>query len=269
MNEILPFCFGTYKQSDKNVLMRTIDEALKANIRLFDTAPSYHTEKILAKSLRNSMVRYGIKRHEIYLIDKIDAWQMQKGDIKRTIEIALSEMGMDYIDVLLIHWPIPEFFFQTWQQMISLKEIGLVKNIGVCNVRVRQLQELIKEYNKPDFVQVERHPLWTCKKDIDFFLNNQIKVMTYSPLCRMDVRLASSPTLKKIADKYGKTIGQVILRWHIESKCIPVFSSHKVERIQENINIFDFSLDPKEISEIDNLNQDLKISLESWGCPGF
>lgn len=107
---------------------------------------------------------------------------------------------------------------------------------------------------RPDVVQIERHPLRTCKNDVRYFQSEGITVEAYSPVCRMDKRLADSAILKSIAQKYKKSMGQVILRWHIDTGVIPVFMTKKEARIKENVDIFDFSLVPEELKAISELD---------------
>lgn len=260
--------FGTGASSCKDYagLKKTIHASLKANIFRFDTAPSYGTELILAKALKECCFELSINRSDIIVQTKIDAWQMQKGNVERFV-LPIAEAFDGYVDTLLIHWPVPEYFDDTWNEMCNMKNI--TKQIGVCNVRVRQLERLVKLERKPDIIQIERHPLRNCQTEIDFCKMHEIDIQAYSPLCKMDDRLKKSDILESLTKKYSKNIGQIILRWHIDTGVSPIFTSTKVSRIDEYSNIFDFKLDAEDVNLINSMNIDYKMYLESVACPGF
>ena len=178
-------------------------------------------------------------------------------------------MNVDYLDLLLIHWPIPEYMDNTWKCFEQLYKEEVISHIGICNLRVRHLEKYTR-YDIPlQYLQIERHPLRTSEQEVQYCREHGIKVMSYSPLCQMDERLRTNKKLKLISEKYGKNIGQVVLRWHIDTGCIPVFMSRKPDRVKENLDIFDFSLTKEEVKIISSLNENYKLFLESWGCIGF
>ena len=260
--------FGNTKYSD---LLRVVEAALEFGITSFDTAPSYGTEKMLGHVLCHSMKTHNLCREKLFVIDKVDAWQMQetRGNVRGFVEDAINMMGVLYLDVLFIHWPIDEYLKNTWESMNQLKAEGLVKDIGICNVRKRHLIQWKEMGIYPQNIQIERHPLRTCQDEMLYCRDNGIRVYSYSPLCRMHPKLKNSQVLLDLARKYNKNVGQVILRWHLDSGTTPVFMSTNPDRISQNIDIFDFSLNRDEIKSIDQLNCNYKIYLESWGCPGF
>lgn len=267
---MLPMCLGTFQQRDGSVLNNVVNAAILSGIRMFDTAPSYKTEFLLGDALHKSMQINNVVREELIIIDKIDGWQMQDGNLLKHIEFSLKKMRLEFFDVLLIHWPFPDYLINTWKQFEQLKTVGKAKRIGLCNVRCKHITKLIDATGIiPDYIQIERHPLWNSNKEVEYCKKNGIKVMGYSPLCRMDKRLLNASILSELSKKYQKTISQIILRWHIDTDCIPVFMTKNPDRISEHTNIFDFSLDTKEIERINELDSQLKLSVESWGCPGF
>lgn len=248
-----------------------VNKAVENGCRSFDTAPSYKTEPILGRAIRQCIVEHDLTRSDFFIQNKIDAWQMQDGkkDIENHVTQSLKCMDMDYFDSLLIHWPIPEFFNKTWEALQYLKLKGVVNRIGVCNVRLRHLKEFHSLDMAPDYIQIERHPLMVFEDEINFCKANNINVQAYSPLCKMHANLKDSSTLKLYSEKYGKSIGQVILRWHVDTGVIPVFTSRKPERVVEYLNIFDFKLNDEDIKSICGLNENYKLCLESFACPGF
>lgn len=251
---------------DIKSMARIVQSAFDVGIPAFDTAPSYGTEEMLGKALENVA---GKNRDSFFYSDKIDAIQMYNGKINDHVEQRLQMMHLGYFDLLLIHWPLPQYVERTWEQMSELKSEGKVKSIGFCNVKVRHLKQYSALGINPDYVQIERHPLNTCKAEVDYCQNHNIKVMAYSPLGRMLPEIRSSKVLNDIASKYGKNIGQVILRWHLDSDVIPVFGTRKEQRLRENTNIDDFKLTKQEVDAIELMNDNTKIFLESWGCPNF
>lgn len=265
----LIFGTGASAAKDYEGLNRVVSCALENGIRLFDTAPSYGVEEILSKIIFEVAKYNNLKREDICFQTKIDGWQMMDGNIEKFVDDALRTMNLQYIDNLLIHWPILDYLENTWNSFKKMREDGKVHKIGICNVRLRHLKAYEEQGIFPEIIQIERNPLRTCEREISFCNQHDIEIQAYSPLCKMDKRLSESPVLKAIADKYAKNIGQIILRWHIDTGVIPIFTSTKEERILEYTKLFDFSLNEEEISEISALNINYKIYLESCYCPGF
>lgn len=265
--------FGTGASSSKDYdgLKNVISAAMGNGIFAFDTAPSYRTEAVLGKVLRELSGKMGVERERLFIQTKIDAWQMQEsgGDIENYVGSALQQMGLEYFDSLLIHWPVPEYFDRTWENFIRLREQGIARRIGVCNVRLRHLENYAKSGCLPDIIQIERNPLRTCEREIDFCRRNGIEVQAYSPLCKMDERLRDSEILKSVSHKYEKSLGQTVLRWHIDTGVTPVFTSTKPERVREYADIFCFKLSDGDVERISSLNIDYKMYLESMACPGL
>ena len=244
-----------------------IDTAIRCGIYKFDTAPSYKTEGLVGDILKRQCEKGKVSREKIYIQTKIDAWQMQDGRISYHVEDALKKLKTQYLDALLIHWPVPEYMQNTWDQMQELKKSGVVKKTGICNVRVRQLKEYIG-WN-PDVIQIERHPLNIFREEVVFCQGHDVEVQAYSPLCKMDDRIKNNDVVKAIADKYGKDQGQVVLRWHLDTGLIPIFTTTKASRVETYSELDDFSLSDDEIEAINGLNENYKMYLESLACPGF
>ena len=272
MISIPQIILGTFQFHNTNELTSIVETAYRHNIVGFDTSPSYRTEGMLGQSLSVLSSQYNIPRENLFIQDKIDGWQMEvtKGNITYFVEYSLQQLKTEYLDVLFVHWPFPDYLNNTWTTFSKLKEQGKIKYIGLSNVRKRHIDKLIKETSiKPDIIQIERHPLRVCSEYIDYCQKQNIIVEAYSPICRMDKRLIESETLKKISLKYKKNIAQIILRWHLDTQVIPIFMTKKALRIQENSDIYDFSLTPEEIVLINGMNINYKIFVESACCPGI
>jgi len=263
--------FGSGVSSPKGYenLLAVAQEAVQNGCRGFDTAPSYKTEVVLGKVIRECMLQNNLSRKDFFIQSKVDGWQMQEGHISKYITTALNEMEIEYFDSLLVHWPMQEYFDKTWESLLQIQKEGKVKDIGICNVRLRHLKAFADKGILPKYIQIERHPLMIFEKEIEFCKANNIIVQVYSPLCKMHPHLKESQKLKMLAEKYNKNIGQIILRWQIDTGVVPVFTSTKPERVKSNLDIFDFILSEEDIAIVSSLNENYKLCLESIACPGF
>ena len=190
--------------------------------------------------------------------------------VKEKVATSLRDMNTSYIDSLLIHYPFPDYIVDIWKTMIDLKNQGVVRYIGVSNFHERHIDKLIAETGvTPDINEVYVSPIGIKKDLIDYCNNHQILVMPYSPL--MDVAHGKIPTekLQSIMEKYKKSLAQVVLRWDIERGCFPLPKTKNPKRLEENFNIFDFSLTSEEVEIISSLNYDNQYLVESKICPGL
>lgn len=269
--EIPTIIAGTFKHRNSEALQKIVKSCLENGIIGFDTAPSYHTEKLLGKILLECLSELQMSRQELFISTKIDAWQMQEsgGKIEVYVEKVLKEMGFDYLDQLLIHWPIVEYFERTWSSFQDLHKAGIVRVIGISNVRERHILKIMDSDIKPMVVQNERHPLRNDKNVLEFCKENEIVYEAYSPVGQMMPSIRDSLILNRLAQKYDKSVGQVIMRWHFDTGSIPVFKTTKPERVKEYVELSSFSLDQSAVTAIDSMDIDYKLFLESVGCPGF
>lgn len=268
-----PWIFmGTFQNKDFDLLLNNVQIGIQSGVLGFDTAPSYKSEAVLGKVLKTLITKEVVKRADLFISDKVDAWQMQEsnGEMSKYVQDALNKMHLDYLDLVLVHWPIPEYLYATIRSLNELKEKGLIRNIGVCNVRLGHLKRIQSNVGiLPDFIQNEIHPLNNCDEVVYWCHENNIQIMAYSPLCRMNSKILGSSVLKELSAKYNKSIGQIILRWHLERGVTPVFMTHNPKRIAENTAIKDFSLDKNDLERINAMNENYKIFLESNGCPAY
>lgn len=264
--------FGSFQQSDLNAMKKSVCIAIKHGCIAFDTAPSYGSEKILGKAIEKCIEEKIIVSEKIFLADKIDVMQMciSKGEIRPYVLRSLRKLRRKYLELLLIHWPVREYFDDTWRCMQRLKKEGLVKNIGVCNIDEKFYKE--KEHDigfNPDYIQNEISPLNVDEKNNEFFRERGVHIIAYSPLCRMCNQIQESEILLDIASNYKKTVPQIILKWHMQKNIIPIFSSHRIERIIQNLSLKDFELSESEIARINLMDMNYKIFPISHGCPGY
>ena len=260
---------GSFNVSDQVVMDDMVEAALSEGITGFDTSPSYGSEKILGNALLHS----GVPRERVFLSDKIDAWQMFKKDgcIDCYVEKSLKDLNTQYLDLLLIHWPLPQYLVRTWKSFERLYDLGVVRSIGLCNVNTRTYYDFLKQDVKihPHVVQIELSPLRTADSDVAMFMEAGIVVEAYSPLGRMVPEIKNNTVLLELSEKYGKSVAQIILRWHLERNVIPVFTSTKASRIKENVEMFHFQLEQSDVDAITALDRNYKIFPESYGCPGY
>ena len=265
----LIFGSGLSSCKDFEGLSNVCKAALSHHIRQFDTAPSYRTEEILSKALRVSAKELGLHRDDYAIQTKIDPIQMYNGKVEGYFVNKLREMQLEYVDALLIHWPVFKYLDETWESLVKLKEKRYTKSIGICNLRISHLEELKNRGIMPEILQIERHPLNTFQEEVCFCKENNILIQDYSPLCKMHPRIKNDEEIKAMAEKYHCNIGQIILKWHIETGAVPVFTSTKPERVKEYSLLENFTLSEKDIKNISSLNCNHKMYLESLICPGF
>ncbi len=242
--------FGTYKLNGSEGVA-SIVSATKAGYRMLDSAFKYENEGTLGKSI----VQSGIPREELYVISKLPGRHHRYNEALYTIEESLYRMRLDYFDLYLIHWPIPRLglYVEAWQALIEAKKRGLIRSIGVCNFLPEHLQKLIDETGvTPVTNQVELHPYFPQQKLRDWHKRHGIVTQSWSPLGRAS-KVLQEPIITAISEKYGKTVPQVILRWHVQLDAVPLPKSTSKERQLENLSIFDFELTPDDITAICSL----------------
>lgn len=250
-----------------------IRAGLEAGFRAIDTARDYGNEPVVGAVLKDVLQDLGMKRNEIFITTKIGNGQQIKGNIEEQLNISLRNLQTSYIDLWLMHWPYPGYFVETWKKMEELygNGKGKIKAIGVANYQERHFKELLS--NNPKIVpmvnQMEYHPLRAATSLVHYMKEYKILLQSYAPLCRLISPLKDAEVFKRLQNKYGKSIGQIILRWHIQQESMPVFKSYKPSRFKENIDIFDFELTDDEMHEINALDIDYKYHLESASCPGY
>lgn len=256
---------------DYPLMKEVVTAGLKLGYRAFDTARDYGNEDIVGRVLEECLYEQGLRREDVFITTKIGNDQQIKGNIAEQIDMSLKNLRTDYVDLWLMHWPYPDYYVDTWHKMEKVYKQGKVHAIGMANYRMRHFRHLLEcgVEIMPHCVQYECHPLRTADDILDFCRENNIAVQAYSALCRMIPEIRENSNLKMLAHKYQKTVGQIILRWHIQRGTVPVFKSFKSKRLAENFAIWDFELTDEEILSISAMNQDYKYHLESASCPGY
>lgn len=205
MRKNIIFGSGLSSYKDFDNLKEICSVALEHGILCFDTAPSYRTEVILSEVIRSCSGELGLRRQDYSIQTKIDPIQMYNGGIESYFEGKLKEMGLEYMDILLIHWPLEKYLFKTWEAVVNIKEKGLAKRIGICNLRLRHLEKLKTQGIIPEVLQIERHPLNTFSAEVEWCKANGVELQDYSPLCKMHPALRENKALDAIAKKHKGT----------------------------------------------------------------
>lgn len=249
---------GVFKVEEGRELVNAVKTAIKHGYRSVDTAAIYENVKGVGKGIQEGLEAAGISREELFVTSKV--WNADLG-YESTIaayETSLNKLGLEYLDLYLIHWPVEGKYKDAWKALETLYNEGRVKAIGVSNFQIHHLEELMKDAEiKPMVNQVERHPRLTQKDLQAFCQNNDIQLEAWSPL--MQGQLLSNEVLQEIADKHNKSVAQIILRWDLQQGIVIIPKSTKEHRIIENANVFDFELTKEEMQIIDDLNQNYRV----------
>ncbi len=245
--------FGVWQVEDGQATEAVL-KAMEVGYRSIDTAMVYKNEVGVGKAIRES----GIPREELFITTKV--WNSDHGyeNTLRAYEESLERLGLDYVDLYLVHWPTPEFdqYIETYKALEKLYHDGRVKAIGVCNFELEHLERLLKECEvKPVLNQIECHPYLSQTEMKEFCAKHDIFVEAWSPL-HQGGEVLQDEVIVKIAKAHGKTPAQVVLRWHLQNNSIVIPKSVTPSRIEENFNVFDFELSVDEMTAINNLNRD-------------
>lgn len=249
---------GVFKVEEGSELVEAVKAAVKHGYRSIDTAAVYANETSVGQGIREALAENGLNREDLFVTSKV--WNADLGyeSTLAAYETSLKKLGLDYLDLYLIHWPVAGKYKDAWRALEKLYKDGRVKSIGVSNFQVHHLEDLMKDAEIiPVVNQVEFHPLLNQKELRDFTKKHGIQLEAWSPL--MQGELLNHPLLKEIADKYGKSIAQVILRWDLQHGVVTIPKSTKEHRIVENASLFDFELSPEDMDRIDGLNENRRI----------
>ena len=240
---------GVYKMTNPEESIQAMTTALQVGYRAIDTASLYGNEKEVGESVRTS----GVKREDVFVTTKV--WNSDQGydQTLRAFETSLENLGFDYLDLYLTHWPVLETFKDTYRAIERLYDEKLVRATGVSNHHQHHLEEIFAKANvKPMVNQIELSPRLTQYDLRTFCADNQIAVTSWSPLARGG--LLNEPSLVRMGKKYDKTPAQIIIRWHLQQDLIVIPKSVTPERIVSNTDVHDFVLSFEDMKNIDSLN---------------
>jgi diketogulonate reductase-like aldo/keto reductase len=288
---IPPIGLGTFPFEGR-VMANVVKSAVELGYRLIDTADDYRGESGIGLAIKEMQAEGDYKRGDLFIQTKISdnnahvdeplsgvffnpkSKFMQRHTVeeivREKVETSLSELGTNYLDSLLIHYPFPEYFVDIWKVMIELKKEGLVRYIGVSNFHERHIEMLIKETKEaPEINECYASPIGIKKRLIEYCDSCNCLFMTYSPLMDLASGRITEEPLTSMMAKYKKSAAQIILRWNIERGCMPLPKTQTPKRLKENFDVLDFSMDEKEVAYISSLNIDYQYLVESKICPGI
>jgi 2,5-diketo-D-gluconate reductase A len=252
-NSIPQLGFGVF-QIPPSETAEAVERALALGYRHIDTAEMYQNEAGVGEGIRAS----GVDRSEVYITSKLNNGFHAPDDARRAFDGTLGALGFDYVDLFLIHWPLPTLyggdFVSTWKVLEEFKRDGRARSIGVSNFQVDHLQRLIDECEVvPAVNQIELHPYYQNRAVVSFGEARGIATEPWSPIAQGDV--LDDAELREIARAVGRSTAQVVLRWHIQHGWIVFPKSTTPERIEENFRIFDFGLKDDQMAQIDDLDR--------------
>ncbi len=251
---------GTYLSGSARQTHDSVLWALEDGYRLIDTAKYYGNEREIGAAIKEG----GVAREELFITTKL--WNDDHGydSTIRAYRRSMEDLGLDYLDLYLIHWPVPDLRGESWRAMEWLLDEGLCRAVGVSNYMVVHLEELLAgSRTVPAVNQVEFHPFLYQEELLEFCRGRGIQLQAYSPLAR--TRGFGDPRVREVSARYGKTPAQIYLRWSLQHEVVVIPKSSNRERLIENTDIFDFTISPGDMRLLDSLSRDLRVSWDPAG----
>ncbi len=259
-NEMPIIGLGTFRVENNDQCKDAVKHAIENGYRHIDTAMIYDNEEMVGQGIAEGLASTGLDRSDLFVTSKLWLDDYGRSNVAEAYETSLSKLGLDYLDLYLMHWPgLDEaLMIDTWQGMEDLYKNDKVKNIGVSNFNAEHLEALLAQVSiKPVINQVEFHPYLTQSELRRYLEVQNIHVESWSPL--MNAQILEDATVKSVASEINKTPAQVIIRWNIEHGVVVIPKSVTPSRIEENLNVFDFELTKEHIERLDSLNEDKRI----------
>ncbi len=253
---------GVYQSPPGQVTQRAVEYALKIGYRHIDTARIYNNESDVGTALRKS----GIRRDDVFITTKL--WNSDQGyeTALKACDDSLKRLGLKYLDLYLVHWPVPEIRVESWKALTRLFRDGKSRSIGVSNYTIHHLTELLDSSDiVPTVNQVEFSPFLYQKQLLDYCEKNKIQLEAYSPLTQGEK--LNHPRIQQIAKKHGKTPAQVLIRWSLQHNLVTIPKSVREERIKENSQVFDYNLTTDDMQMLDSLDENFRNSWDPTNMP--
>lgn len=244
---------GVWQTKDGNQVVHAVHAAIESGYRLIDTAAMYDNERGVGKAIKTAPV----SREELFITTKLWNSDQGYGSALKAFNASLERLGLDYVDLYLIHWPVPAMdkYIETWKAFEEIYASGRAKAIGVCNFNPEHLDRLLQTATIiPAVNQIEHHPRLQQHELRSYCAAKGIHVESWSPIGGTGGNLLDDPTLAMIANKHKRSVAQIVIRWHIQLGLIVIPKSTHAERIAQNIKVFDFELDTDDMAKISRLN---------------
>jgi 2,5-diketo-D-gluconate reductase A len=238
-------------QVDPAITAQVVSWGIEAGYRSIDTAEGYANEEGVGQAIREARVA----RNELFITSKLRNGAHQRDLALKAFDETMKKLGIDELDLFLIHWPIPSRnkYVEAWKTLIELRDAGRIRSIGVSNFNQDHLERIIGETGVvPAVNQIELHPRFQQRDKREFHARHDIRIESWSPLG--SGRLLQDPTLGKIARKHGKSVAQTIIRWHLQEGLIVIPKSIHKDRIVSNFDVFGFELDAEDLKTIDGMD---------------
>jgi 2,5-diketo-D-gluconate reductase A len=252
--------FGVYRV-DPDETQRIVGDALEVGYRHIDTASLYGNERGVGLAIDAS----GIPREELFITTKL--WNSDQGEQATldAIDLSLAKLGLDHVDLYLIHWPAPglDLFVETWKTFEKIRDEGKATSIGVSNFRIQDLDRLAAETGTvPVINQIELHPLFSQAPLRDYDAAHGILTESWGPLGHAAVDIFQEPAIAAAASAHGVSPAQVIIRWHLQHGLVVIPKSNNKDRMAQNFDVFGFELSADELAAIDDLNRDQRVGAD-------
>lgn len=249
---------GMFGIKDGNRAIETVKASLQAGYRHIDTASAYFNEEFIGEAISEC----GISRDEIFITTKISNGEQRNGNIREAFNRSLGKLQTNYVDLYLIHWPVPGCFVNTWKEIEKIYTEKKAKAIGVSNFRISDIMLLAENSELTPMVnQVEIHPYFQQDELVEYCQRRNIRMESWSPFTRGLTDLLHDRKLEIIAEKYNKTTAQIVLRWNIQRGIVPLPKSTDPVHQKMNLDVFDFSLDEDDMKAIRILDRAQRVGL--------
>ncbi|MBO4556397.1 MAG: aldo/keto reductase [Elusimicrobiales bacterium] len=246
--------FGVFQVPDGNAAQKAVEEAINAGYRFIDTAAAYMNEEAVGRAIAAKIADGTVKRQDLFITTKV--WVQDAGEkpTHEAFEASLKKLGLDYLDLYLIHQPMGDYY-GSWRAMQQLYSEGRIKAIGVCNMYPHVLMDFcVHSKVIPAVNQVELHPFFQQEKAVELMKELGVVPEAWGPFAEGKHGIFANPLIESIAAKHGKTPAQAILRWNVQRGVVVIPKSVHKERMEQNINIWDFSLDEEDMEEMSSLD---------------
>lgn len=250
---------GVFRLDDQTLAYQTVKTALSVGYRHIDTAMIYGNEEVVGKAIKDS----GISRDQLFITTKLWNDDQRSGKVQEAMDASLKRLGMDYVDLYLVHWPVKEMYVKVWKKMEAIYKSGKARAIGVSNYHAHHLDDLLEQAEiVPAVDQIECYPYLTQEPLVRYCKDKEIFPEAWGPLGAGQSDVLSNPVIMELAKKYDKSPAQIVLRWNVDRGVIVIPKSVHRERMIENLSITDFQLTESDRSRISSLNKDLRLGAD-------